>query len=60
MVVLGTRTRGGKMEGEDKSTELWGHPNLEYLRPWLILSDLFILEWNDLAYIWLRKRLRLA
>ena len=26
--VLGTRTRGGRMGGADKSTELWRHPNL--------------------------------
>ena len=25
--VLGTRTRGGRMEGEDDSTELWRHPS---------------------------------
>ena len=25
--VLGTQTRGGRMEGADKSTELWRHPN---------------------------------
>ena len=24
--VLGSRTRGGMMEGTDKSTELWRHP----------------------------------
>ena len=24
--VLGTRTRGGRMEGPDESTELWQHP----------------------------------
>ena len=24
--VLGTRTRGGRMEGTDESTELWRHP----------------------------------
>ena len=24
--VLGSRTRGGVMEGADKSTELWRHP----------------------------------
>ena len=24
--VLGTRTQGSKMEGADKSTELWRHP----------------------------------
>ena len=27
IVVLGIRTRGGKMEGADESTELWRHPN---------------------------------
>ena len=26
MVFLETRTRGGTMEGADKSTELWRHP----------------------------------
>ena len=26
--VLGTQTRGGRMEGADNSTELWRHPNL--------------------------------
>ena len=25
--VLGTQTRGGRMEGVDKATELWRHPN---------------------------------
>ena len=24
--VLGTQTQGGRMEGKDKSTELWRHP----------------------------------
>ena len=24
--MLGTQTRGGRMEGADKSTELWRHP----------------------------------
>ena len=24
--MLGSRTRGGRMEGADKSTELWRHP----------------------------------
>ena len=24
--VVGTQTRGGRMEGADKSTELWRHP----------------------------------
>ena len=24
--VLGSRTQGGRMEGADKSTELWRHP----------------------------------
>ena len=28
--VLGTWTRGGKMEGADESTELWRHPYLNY------------------------------
>ena len=28
--VLGTRTRGGRMEGADKSTELWRHPTKVY------------------------------
>ena len=26
--MLGTRTRGGRMEGIDESTELWRHPTL--------------------------------
>ena len=26
--MLGTRTRGGRMEGADESTELWRHPSL--------------------------------
>ena len=26
--MLGSRTRGGRMEGADKSTELWRHPLL--------------------------------
>ena len=26
--VLGTRTRGGRMEGADESTELWRHPRI--------------------------------
>ena len=25
--MLGSRTRGGRMEGADESTELWWHPN---------------------------------
>ena len=29
--VLGTRTRGGRMEGVDESTELWRHPYLYLL-----------------------------
>ena len=30
--VLGTRTRGGRMEGTDESTELWRHPMHHCLR----------------------------
>ena len=26
--VLGTQTRGGRMVGTDKSTELWRHPKI--------------------------------
>ena len=33
--VLGTQTRGGRMEGADESTELWRHPNMT--RKWLII-----------------------
>ena len=29
--MLGTQNRGGKMEGADKSTELWQHPNITSL-----------------------------
>ena len=29
--VLGTRTRGGRMEGADESTELWRHPIKNHL-----------------------------
>ena len=27
--MLGTQTRGARMEGSDESTELWRHPNVE-------------------------------
>ena len=29
--VLGTQTRGGRMDGVDKSTELWCHPQKQKL-----------------------------
>ena len=29
--VIGNRTRGSRMEGADKSTELWRQPKITYL-----------------------------
>ena len=35
--MLGIQTRGGRMKGADKSTELWRHPN------WLYF---YFIQWN--------------
>ena len=45
--VLGTWTRGGRMEGADKSTELWRHPPsfifvmIIFTKLWLLLYKVF-------------------
>ena len=37
--LLGTRTRGSRMVGADESTELWRHPNVNFLIEGLATSD---------------------
>ena len=43
--VLGTRTRGGWMEGADEFTELWRHPNISKV------TNLDGFTWSDLGIL---------
>ena len=44
--VLGTQTRGGKMEGIDECTELWRHPNTIFIWRCLLIARVIVFTFH--------------